>query len=403
MTELYIGLMSGTSMDAVDAALVDLSGRPRLLASASIPYPAALRRRLVELAQGTYGELAKLAHLDAELGRLFAQAATAAMERGGVRPRQVLAIGSHGQTVRHYPDPEAPSSLQIADPNLIATLTGVTTVADLRRRDMSVGGQGAPLAPAFHELLFRVRGRDRVVLNVGGIANVTVLPGDVVLPVTGFDTGPGNALMDRWVERHLKQAMDVDGRWAASGRVDERLLERLLRDPYFSLPPPKSTGTSYFSLQWLDRHLAREDRRLLRKNVQTTLCELTARSIADAVARHAPAAAEVLVCGGGAHNLALMFRLQVLLGEIPVKSTEDFGIAPGWIEAMTFAWLAQQTLSGRPGNLPSVTGARQAVVLGGIYPGVKEARAKGTTDTAAAQQASIGRGIRGGRGPGKAT
>ena len=377
MPELYIGLMSGTSMDAVDAALVDLSGKPRLLASASTPYPSPLRKRLVELAQGTSDELAKLARLDAELGRLFAQAAQAVMEQGGVRPRQVTAIGSHGQTVRHYPEPEAPSSLQIADPNIIATLTGVTTVADLRRRDMSVGGQGAPLAPIFHELVFRTRGRNRAVLNIGGIANVTVLPGDAALPVTGFDTGPGNALMDRWAERHLKQPMDTDGRWAASGRVDERLLERLLRDPYFALPPPKSTGTSYFSPQWLDRHLKRDGRRLVRRNVQATLCELTARSIAEAVQRHAPSTAEVLVCGGGAHNLALMFRLQVLLDEIPVRSTEDFGIAPAWIEAMTFAWLACRTLAGKPGNLPSVTGARDAVVLGGIYPGQRSNPQKG--------------------------
>lgn len=368
MTELYIGLMSGTSMDGVDAVLVDLAGRPRLLAAASISYPPALRKRLSELAQGTSDELAKMARLDAELGEIFAQAAIAVMEEGKVRPRQVIAIGSHGQTIRHYPEPPAPSSLQIGDPNVIATLTGVTTVADLRRRDMAVGGQGAPLAPIFHELAFRVHGRNRVVLNIGGIANVTILPGNEALPVTGFDTGPGNTLMDRWAEKHLKRPMDEDGHWAASGQIDERLLERMLRDPWFALPPPKSTGTSYFSPAWLDRQLDREKRRLIRKNVQTTLCELTARSIAEAIAKYAPDTAEVLVCGGGAYNLALMFRLQVLLGGIAVKSTEDYGIAPMRIEAMTFAWLARQTLANRPGNLPSVTGAQRAVVLEGIYP-----------------------------------
>lgn len=369
MTELYIGLMSGTSMDGVDAALVDLAGRPRLLATTHLPYTAALRKRLNELAHGTSDELEKMARLDAELGVLFAQAAIAVTEKGGARPRQIIAIGSHGQTIRHYPDPPTPSSLQIGDPNIIATMSGVTTVADLRRRDMAAGGQGAPLAPAFHDLAFRVRGRNRVVLNIGGIANITILPGDDALPVKGFDTGPGNALMDHWARKHLRQPMDEDGRWAASGQIDVRLLERMLSDPYFALPPPKSTGTSYFSPAWLERQLGGEKRRLTRRNVQTTLCELTARSIVEAIANRAPDTAEVLVCGGGAYNLALMFRLQVLLGEIAIKSTEDYGIAPTHIEAMTFAWLAQQTLANRPGNLLSVTGAQHAVVLGGIYPG----------------------------------
>jgi anhydro-N-acetylmuramic acid kinase len=368
MAELYIGLMSGTSMDGVDAALVDFSDQPRLLATANIGYPAALRRQLIELTQGTSDELAKMARLDVELGRLFAQAAQATLDKSGVRARQVRAIGSHGQTLRHYPGQDAPSSLQIADPNLIATLTGITTVADLRRRDMSVGGQGAPLAPIFHERLFRARGRHRVVLNIGGIANITILPASARLPATGFDTGPGNTLMDRWTERHLKQPMDTDGRWAASGRADERLLKRMLGDPYFALPPPKSTGTDYFSPQWLDARIAGEGRRLLRRNVQTTLCELTARSIADAIALHAPDTTEVIVCGGGAYNLALMFRLQVLLGAIAVKSIEDFAIAPNAVEAMTFALLAKLTMEGKPGNLPAVTGAREAVILGGIYP-----------------------------------
>lgn len=368
MAELYIGLMSGTSMDGVDAALVDFSDEPRLLATANIGYSDALRKQLIELSQGTSDELAKMARLDVELGKLFAQAALATLNRSGIRARQVRAIGSHGQTLRHYPEPGAPSSLQIADPNIIASQTGITTIADLRRRDMSVGGQGAPLAPIFHERLFRARGRHRVVLNIGGIANITILPGNMRLPTTGFDTGPGNTLMDRWTERHLKQPLDTDGRWAASGRTDERLLEHMLRDPYFTLPPPKSTGTSYFSPQWLERRIADEGRRILRRNVQTTLCELTAKSIADAIALHAPATTEVIVCGGGAHNLALMFRLQVLLGEIAVKSIEDFAIAPSAVEAMTFAWLAKLAMEGKPGNLPSVTGAQEAVVLGGIYP-----------------------------------
>jgi anhydro-N-acetylmuramic acid kinase len=367
-SEIYVGLMSGTSMDGVDAALVDFTAdTPRLLAFHSEPYPAPLRKRLLQLVQGADDELARAAQLDVDLGHIFARAALAVVDKGGVRKRGVVAIGSHGQTVRHFP--KIGSSLQIGDPNIIATTTGITTVADFRRRDMSVGGQGAPLAPAFHEILFRVRGRKRVVLNLGGIANITLLPRSASEAVTGFDTGPGNTLMDRWAERHLRQPMDTDGRWAASGEVDERLLSRMLRDRYFRMAPPKSTGTEYFSTQWLEDQLARENRHIPHQNVQATLCELTARTVADAIRQHAPDADDVLVCGGGAYNLALMFRLQVLLGEIPVRSTEDFGIGPTRIEAMTFAWLARQTMRAQPGNLPSVTGAESRVVLGGVYWG----------------------------------
>lgn len=372
MAELYIGLMSGTSMDGIDAALVDFgSDRPRLAACHSVDYPPRLRTDLFALAGGTDDELALFARLDGELGHLFAEAALAVMTEGKVTARRVLGIGSHGQTVRHYPLAALPTSLQLADPNIIATQTGVTTVADLRRRDMSVGGQGAPLAPAIHEALFRSRGNTRVVVNIGGIANITVLPGDPDADVTGFDTGPGNTLMDRWAERWLRTPMDVDGHWAASGRVDRRLLERFLSDPWFNQPPPKSTGTAEYGPSWLDGHLRADGRRLVRKNVQATLCELTARTIADAIERHAPGTDEVLVCGGGARNLALMFRLQILLGDTPVRTTEDYGYPPEWIEAIAFAWLARQTLAGRPGNLPSVTGASEAVVLGGIYPAGK--------------------------------
>lgn len=367
MTELYIGLMSGTSMNAIDAVLVDLHDRPQLLRTASLSYPPELRARLKALCEGTDNELEKFAQLDAELGHLFAEAALAVLKKGGMRPAEVTAIGSHGQTVRHYPGHEPKSSLQIADPNIIASVTGITTVADFRRRDMSVGGQGAPLVPAFHNLLFRQRGRERAILNLGGIANLTILPASPQLAVTGFDTGPGNVLMDQWASRHLRQPMDQDGNWAASGRVDDRLLERLLRDDYFAAAPPKSTGTEYFNLHWLDRILKRHKGRLVRKNVQTTLCELTAASIVQAVRRHAPATQEILVCGGGARNLALMFRLQILLGDIQLKSTEDYGLSPEWIEAMAFAWLAHETLAGRPGNLTSVTGAAKPVLLGGIY------------------------------------
>ncbi len=373
MTRLYIGLISGTSMDGIDAVLVDLAAAPRLIATRSQPYPEELRERIARLCTGTRNELELYARLDAELGELFAAAALALLEHAGTRPREVAAIGSHGQTVRHYPALRPGSSLQIADPNIIATRTGITTIADFRRRDLSVGGQGAPLLPVFHDLLFRKRGAARVVLNLGGIANITILPADTRVAISGFDTGPANTLMDQWIGRHLGEAMDVDGRWASGGRVDNALLELMLRDPYFAADAPKSTGTDYFNLKWLDRLLKRRGGRPTRKNVQTTLCELSARTIADAIAHHAPDTKEVLVCGGGVHNLALMFRLQVLLGEVAVRSIEDHGVPPDWIEAMAFAWLAQQTLAGRPGNVPSVTGAAREVVLGGIWPGARTA------------------------------
>jgi anhydro-N-acetylmuramic acid kinase len=369
MTRLFIGLISGTSMDGVDAALVDLAAAPRLLATHTQAYPDELRARVAELCSGARNELEKYARLDGELGVLFADAALALLTQAGVRPRQVEALGSHGQTVRHYPGLRPGSSLQAADPNIIATRTGITTVADFRRRDLSVGGQGAPLLPVFHDLLFRKRGVARVVLNLGGIANITILPADPRAPVAGFDTGPANTLMDHWASRHLGLPMDVDGKWASGGRVDNALLELMLEDRYFAAAPPKSTGTDYFGLKWLDRRLKRRGGRPTRRNVQTTLCELSARTIVDAIVRHAAETREVLVCGGGVHNLALMFRLQVLLGDVPVRSIEDFGVAPDWIEAMAFAWLAQQTLAGRPGNLPAVTGASRPVTLGGIYPG----------------------------------
>ncbi len=373
MTRLYIGLISGTSMDGIDAALVDLATAPRLLVTHTQAYPDELRARVAELCTGSRSELEKFARLDGELGELFAEAALGLLQRAGVRPREVEAIGSHGQTIRHYPAFRPGSSLQIADPNIIATRTGITTVADFRRRDLSVGGQGAPLLPVFHNLLFRKRGVARVVLNLGGIANITILPADPRAPVSGFDTGPANTLMDQWIGRHLGKAMDIDGKWATSGRIDNALLELMLRDRYFAADAPKSTGTDYFNLKWLDRLLRRRGGRPIRKNVQTTLCELSARTITDAIARHAADTAEVLVCGGGVHNLALMFRLQVLLGQIPVRSIEDHGVAPDWIEAMAFAWLAQQTLAGKPGNVPSVTGATREVVLGGIWPGARTA------------------------------
>lgn len=365
----YIGLMSGTSMDAVDAALVELRGdHIALVACRSLPLPDALRAALIEASHDHHTPIAHIAELDVRLGRLFAEAALDLLRANAVAAAEVRAIGSHGQTVYHRPQGDAPTSLQIADPNLIAELTGITTVADFRRRDIAAGGEGAPLVPAFHDAVFRSAAEDRVVLNLGGIANVTLLPRDRAVPVRGFDTGPANALMDHWVHRHRRAAYDDGGAWAASGRVQPSLLTALLREPYFTQPPPKSTGRELFNPGWLNALLMQAGAGLAPADVQATLCELTAVSVADAIQQQAPSCARVLVCGGGAYNATLMARLAALLAR-PLESTARHGIDPKWVEAMAFAWLARQTLLGRPGNLPAVTGARAPVVLGAIYPG----------------------------------
>jgi len=368
MTRYYIGLISGTSMDGIDAALLDFNPQPRLLAHHSHPLPDAIRQQLYKLQTPGQDELTTAMRLDVELGRLFAAAANALLKKAGLSATQVAAIGSHGQTLRHYPDGATPSTLQIGDPNLIAELTGITTVADLRRRDMAAGGQGAPLVPAFHAGVFRQTGSNRAILNIGGIANLTLLPAGAAAPVTGFDTGPGNGLMDAWIEQHHGQAYDRDGEWAASGHVHPGLLERLLHDPYFDRTPPKSTGREYFNLAWLQPRLE-PFADLAPRDVQATLCELSARSIAEALQESLGSVDEVLICGGGVHNRTLRQRLEELLTPARVTSTAGAGLDPDWVEAAAFAWLARQTLNGEPGNLPSVTGASHPVVLGGIYPG----------------------------------
>lgn len=370
MPQYYIGLMSGTSMDAVDAALIDLSNHTPLLSHHhSIPIPAELRTRLIAVAQGEEITLAQLSKLDVRLGHLFADAALELLRRNKMSPGTVRAIGSHGQTIYHQPAGPFPTSVQIGDPNIIAERTGITTVADFRRRDIAAGGQGAPLVPAFHESVFRLHDRDRVIVNIGGIANITILPANPQKKVTGFDTGPGNTLMDGWIKKQQRKNKDDCGRWAASGEVDEDLLGKMLKDPYFHVAPPKSTGREYFNPAWLDKLLKRHKKRMLTKHVQATLCELTARTISDAIRAHAPKAGEVLVCGGGVHNLALMMRLQMLLHDSRVVSTEEFNTDPDFVEAIAFAWLAKQTLDGNSGNLPDVTGASHGVVLGAIYQG----------------------------------
>ena len=369
---LYLGLISGTSADGIDVALVSVEQDvPRLRAALTYPWPEALRERVLALAQDlTAFNLDSFGRLDVAVGRHFADAARALLERNGIAPSAVRAIGSHGQTVRHRPGGEAPFTLQIGDPTVVAELCGIDVVADFRRADVAAGGQGAPLLPAVHAMLLGQRGATRVVLNLGGIANITVLgPEDQVL---GFDTGPANGLLDAWCMEQRGEAFDRDGAFAAAGKVDAPLLESLLADPYFALPPPKSTGREHFHLAWL----LRQPRVALLSpaDVQATLLELTAHTVADAIEAHAPAATDVLVCGGGVHNSRLMARLAEWLAPRRVASTAAHGSDPDYLEAAAFAWLARQRVLGLPGNLPAVTGARGRRVLGALHLAPRDGR-----------------------------
>lgn len=371
MTALYLGLMSGTSQNGVDAAVVEFAGQRfrRLVATYTGHYPPQLRKRLLALARGARPlTLNELCELDQAVARSFAQAATTLLAKQGIAARGITAIGSHGQTVFHAAGGAVRSSVQLGDPNLIAALTGIETVADFRRADMAAGGQGAPLVPAFHHALFASAHEPRAVVNIGGIANVTLLPNQALQRVTGFDTGPGNALMDEWIQKHRRVPHDKGGRWAASGMLDGNLLRVLKGEAFLRAPPPKSSGRGYFNLDWaLRRHPAIA--RLNPAAVQNTFCELTAATIADAVQRHAPKTRRVLICGGGVYNRFLMRRLGAHLAPRIVESTDTHGLNAQWVEAAAFAWLAMRTINQLPGNLPAVTGARAPVILGGIYRG----------------------------------
>ena len=367
MAGLYVGLISGTSMDGIDAALVRLeSSRFELIDALCVPYAPALAEHLRRVvASGSDLTIESLAQLDVALGEAFARAALTLLERTRRTPGEIVAIGSHGQTVRHRPALDPPFTLQLGDANVIAARTGITTVADFRRRDIALGGQGAPLAPVFHAAVLADPSEYRVVANIGGIANLTLLRADATL--TGFDTGPGNALMDAWFRAHRGDPYDRDGAWAGSGRVIEPLLSAMLADPWLSQPPPKSTGVEHFNLRWLETH-SPPVATLEPADVAATLCELTARTMVQSLREHASGCERLLVCGGGAHNGTLMRRLAALLPGVVVQSTADAGLHPDWVEASAFAWLAAQTLAGRPGNDPAVTGARRASVLGAIFP-----------------------------------
>ncbi len=359
---LYIGLMSGTSLDGVDAAAVDFSGAyPRLLGTHLLPYPDEIRAQLLALHDSGSDELHRAALLSAQLSRLYAQAVSALITGTGIKPGDVRAIGCHGQTVRHRP--ELGYTLQLGSPALLAELTAMTVVADFRSRDIAAGGQGAPLVPAFHAALFTHPQKHRAIVNIGGIANLTDLPEDPAKVVSGFDTGPGNLLMDAWAVKHLGKPCDAGGAWAASGRVANALLDAMLADPYFAHPAPKSTGRDHFNLAWLEKHTPAG---LASQDIQASLAELTARSIADAVGTSN--AEELWLCGGGVHNHHLVSRIAALLPHCPVDSTAALGLDPDWVEAAAFAWLAKRAIEHQPGNLPAVTGAGAPRVLGAIYP-----------------------------------
>jgi anhydro-N-acetylmuramic acid kinase len=359
MSKLYIGLMSGTSMDGIDAALVRFGDTSlEVLEPHEHDYPATLRENLAQAIQHSSSRSpSDVADLHRNVGLCFRDAATALLEKANVDRSAVTAIGSHGQTIRHEPNLPEPYSLQVGDGAIIASGSGITTISDFRTADIELGGQGAPLAPAFHEWLFHQPGTDRVVLNIGGIGNVTILRGDSS-DTTGFDTGPGNTLLDAWICKHRGETFDRDGGWAARGRVDDALLGSLLADPYFAAPPPKSTGFEYFNLDWLDTF---DIAAHAPADVQATLSALSANSIADSIRGKAE---EVLVCGGGVHNRDLLNRIRDCLPGVSIDSTAQAGLDPDWVEAVAFAWLAMRTSCGLPGNLPAVTGASRPAVLG---------------------------------------
>ena len=363
-TERYVGLMSGTSLDGIDAVLAEIgpTGQVRLIRTHYLPYTDSLRAQLLALHTPQPNEIHLAACTANELARLYAGAVKALLD--GIAPDTVRAIGCHGQTLRHRPADGY--TLQIGNAALLAELTGIMVVADFRRRDIAAGGQGAPLVPAFHAQALRHPEVHRVIANIGGIANITDLP--VNGTVRGWDTGPGNMLLDAWIKRHSGANYDRDGAWATSGTVHPGLLDALTKHAYLQQPPPKSAGREQFNPDWLDGTLAAHGRATDPANVQATLLEFTAQSLCDAVGRECVGVQELYVCGGGAHNGALMQRIRVHLPDVRVATTATLGIDPDWVEALAFSWLARQTLHHAPGNLPSVTGARGERILGAIYP-----------------------------------
>ncbi|MCL9656115.1 anhydro-N-acetylmuramic acid kinase [Pseudomonas protegens] len=360
---LYIGVMSGTSLDGLDIALIEQSPAIRLIATHYIPMPETLRAELLSLCASGPDEIARSAMAQQHWVKLAALGIHSLLQQQQLQPQDIRAIGSHGQTVRH--EPSRGFTVQIGNPALLTELTGITVISDFRSRDVAAGGQGAPLVPAFHEALFEQRSGKRAVLNVGGFSNLSLI--ETAKPVAGFDCGPGNVLLDAWIQTQRAETFDRNGQWAASGQLDQALLKTLLSDPFFATQGPKSTGREVFNLQWLNQHLAQHPA-IPAENVQATLLELTALTIVDSLQTAQVGTQELLVCGGGAHNGTLMRRLSALLPGTQVNSTAIYGVDPDWVEAMAFAWLAHCCLEGIAANRPSVTGARGLRLLGAIYP-----------------------------------
>lgn len=355
-------------MDGVDAVLVEFKSDNSLtlVETLTYPLPEKLQSRLVRtILPDWHGSLSDFGILHQELGKLFADASNHLLKKARIENTQINSIGSHGQTLWHQPTGDFPFSLQLGDANLIAELTGIRTVADFRSRDIAAGGQGAPLVPAFHQQIFSSPDKCRVILNIGGISNITILPPkSSYSSVSGFDTGPGNALLDAWIKFIKGEKYDKDGGWASTGAVNKKILKLLLKDPYFSLTPPKSTGKELFNLDWLKHNLGDLLEDTSPEDIQATLCELTVTSIADNIPKDCD---ELYICGGGIHNQYLIKRLQNQLPKVICASTQILGIDPDWVEAIAFAWLAKQTIDGKPGNLPEVTGASGYRILGAIY------------------------------------
>ncbi len=363
--DIYIGVMSGTSLDGIDVAAIRINEQFSFLAADCIKIPEDLRQQILMLTQPGNNEIEQMGRLDIALGKLFATAVNQLIHKNSIDRKSIAAIGCHGQTIRHRP--EAGFTLQIGDPNTVAEQTGLTTVADFRRRDLANGGQGAPLVPAFHNNLFRSAESDRVILNIGGMANITVLPATPSSLVTGFDTGPGNILSDAWIYGHSGASFDQNGNWARAGAVNKTLLQHLLSLPFFSEAAPKSTGREQFHIGWIQQVIQENKLQIAAADVQATLLELTACSIADAINSQHLADPELYICGGGVHNSTLIERLHELTNTTHIATTEKLALHPDWVEASAFAWLAHQTLNQLSGNLPSVTGSKDERILGGIY------------------------------------
>ena len=370
--EIYIGLMSGTSLDGIDIAIVDFSdSQPKVLFTDTHPYSPSTKTRIRNITLDKTASIDALCQLNIELGKVFATVVNRSLAKAQLDFSQVKAIGNHGQTIRHCPDAAFPYTLQSGDPNTLTVETGITTIADFRGKDIALGGQGAPLAPAFHQSVFTSPTINRAIINIGGIANLTYLPCDPGEKVIGFDTGPGNTLIDYWIDLHKNLTFDDCGQWAQSGHVIDELLNEILeKETYFKRPSPKSTGTDYFNSDWLtdfgcDSYSPND--------VQATLLELTAVSITNCVSQLPNPTPECFICGGGAHNIFLIERIQQLLSKSSIHTTDLLKIDPDYVEAMAFAWLAKQRINGQTGNIPSSTNASRQGILGGIYSGNSQA------------------------------